>query len=48
MVFVVMTFLSLLSDVMLTCTILYFHTMPQKVVGGGIAITSWFITYRYE
>ena len=38
--------ISVLSDVMLTCTIVYYHTMPQKVAGGGLAITSWFITYK--
>ncbi|KAK3870334.1 hypothetical protein Pcinc_024432 [Petrolisthes cinctipes] len=45
-IFCIMTLMSVLSDVMLTCTIIFFHTMPQKVVGGAIAIGTWFVTYR--
>lgn len=44
--FCIMTFMSVLSDVMLTCTIIFFHTMPQKIAGGAIAMVTWFITYR--
>ncbi|XP_068217977.1 acyl-coenzyme A diphosphatase FITM2-like [Palaemon carinicauda] len=44
--FVFMTLMSVLSDVMLTCTIIFFHTMPQKIAGGAIAMATWFITYR--
>uniref|UniRef100_A0A2R5LKW7 Putative inositol phospholipid synthesis protein scs3p n=1 Tax=Ornithodoros turicata TaxID=34597 RepID=A0A2R5LKW7_9ACAR len=44
--FVGMTFLSILWDVMLVCTVIYFHTMVQKVSGGIIAVLLWFVTYR--
>lgn len=44
--FIFMTLLNILWDVMLICTILYFHTMVQKVCGGIIAVVTWFITYR--
>nr|XP_045625244.1 acyl-coenzyme A diphosphatase FITM2-like [Procambarus clarkii] len=45
-IFCIMTLMSILSDVMLACTIIFFHTMPQKVAGGAIAIATWFLTYR--
>ena len=43
-----MTVVSLISDVMLACTVIYFHTMPQKVAGGAIAIGTWFFMYRWD
>nr|XP_053656280.1 acyl-coenzyme A diphosphatase FITM2-like [Cherax quadricarinatus] len=45
-IFCIMTLMSILSDVMLACTIIFFHTMPQKVAGGAIAMATWFLTYR--
>ncbi|KAG7165069.1 acyl-coenzyme A diphosphatase FITM2-like [Homarus americanus] len=45
-IFCIMTILSVFSDVMLTCTIIFFHTMPQKVAGSAIAIATWFLTYK--
>ncbi|XP_071520765.1 acyl-coenzyme A diphosphatase FITM2 [Panulirus ornatus] len=45
-IFCIMTLMSVLSDVMLTCTIIFFHTMPQKVAGGAIAIATWYLTYK--
>lgn len=45
--FVTMTSLLLIWDVMLIGTILYFHSMVQKVMGGIIAVCTWFFTYRY-
>jgi len=45
--FIVMTFLSVLWDVMLVSTILYFHIMVEKFISGAIAILTWFFTYRY-
>lgn len=44
--FVAMTFLQLLWDVMLVCTMLYYHIMIEKFIGGVIGILSWFVTYR--
>lgn len=45
--FVVMTFLQLLWDVMLVMTMMYYHIMIEKFVGGAIAILTWFVTYRF-
>lgn len=44
--FVGMTALQLLWDVMLVCTMLYYHNMIEKVISGIIAILTWFFTYR--
>lgn len=44
--FVCLTLLSILWDVMLVATIIYFHSMVQKVVGGVIAILTWYVTYK--
>uniref|UniRef100_T1J4A3 FAM192A/Fyv6 N-terminal domain-containing protein n=1 Tax=Strigamia maritima TaxID=126957 RepID=T1J4A3_STRMM len=45
--FIAVTLLSILWDFMLFCTILYFHSMTQKLVGGLVAIFTWFITYHF-
>jgi len=45
--FIAMTFLSVLWDVMLVSTILYYHIMIEKFISGAIAILTWFFTYRY-
>jgi hypothetical protein len=44
--FVAITVLQLLWDVMLVCTMLYYHRMIEKVAGGIFAICTWFFTYR--
>lgn len=44
--FVCMTVLQLLWDVMLVCTMLYYHKMIEKVLSGIFAILTWFFTYR--
>lgn len=44
--FVGMTVLQLLWDVMLVCTMLYYHNMVEKMLSGIIAILTWFFTYR--
>lgn len=46
LLFVGMTMLQLLWDVMLVCTMLYYHNMIEKVLSGIIAILTWFFTYR--
>lgn len=46
LLFVGMTALQLLWDVMLVCTMLYYHKMIEKVLSGIIAILTWFFTYR--
>lgn len=45
--FLNLTLFSVLWDVMLVATIMYFHSMVQKVVGGVIAILIWYATYKY-
>lgn len=44
--FISMTALQLLWDVMLVCTMLYYHKMIEKVLSGIFAILTWFFTYR--
>lgn len=44
--FITMTALQLLWDVMLVCTMLYYHKMIEKVLSGIFAIITWFFTYR--
>jgi hypothetical protein len=46
LLFVAITALQLLWDVMLVCTMLYYHRMIEKVAGGIFAICTWFFTYR--
>lgn len=38
--------LQLLWDVMLVCTMLYYHKMIEKVLSGIFAILTWFFSYR--
>lgn len=44
--FIVITLFQILWDVMLVCTMLYYHVMVEKFLGGCIAILTWFFTYR--
>lgn len=46
LLFIAMTVLQLLWDVMLVCTMLYYHRMIEKLVSGIFAIFTWFFTYR--
>ncbi|CRK93402.1 CLUMA_CG006938, isoform A [Clunio marinus] len=46
LLFVAITILQLLWDIMLVCTMLYYHRMVEKVAGGIIAICTWYFTYR--
>jgi Inositol phospholipid synthesis and fat-storage-inducing TM len=45
--FIGITVLQLLWDVMLVCTMLYYHRMVEKVIGGVIAIFTWYFTYHF-
>nr|CAG4644046.1 EOG090X07YX [Lepidurus arcticus] len=45
--FIAMTGLAVLWDVMLIATVLYFHTMVEKFLASAIAVLVWFFTYRY-
>ena len=44
--FCCLSLLVLLWDLMLFCTILYFHIMVEKVVASCIAVVLWFVLYR--
>lgn len=46
LLFVAITLLQLLWDVMLVCTMLYYHRMIEKVIAGVIAICTWYFTYQ--
>ncbi|GIY42789.1 fat storage-inducing transmembrane protein [Caerostris darwini] len=45
--FICLTLFAILWDVMLVATIMYFHSMIQKVVGGVLAILVWYFTYKW-
>lgn len=45
--FIALTGLAVLWDVMLVGTVLYFHTMVQKVAGGILAVLCWYFVYRF-
>lgn len=38
--------LQLLWDVMLVCTMLYYHRMVEKLLSGVFAVVTWYVTYR--
>lgn len=44
--FISITALQMLWDIMLVCTMLYYHRMIEKVLSGIFAILTWFLTYR--
>lgn len=44
--FIAMSLITVLWDVMLLMTILYFHHMVEKFSSGIIAVFMWFITYQ--
>jgi hypothetical protein len=46
LLFIGITALQVLWDIMLVCTMLYYHRMVEKVVSGVIAICTWYFTYR--
>lgn len=45
--FVGITLLQILWDVMLVGTIVYYHIMIEKFLGGAVAILTWFFTYKF-
>lgn len=44
--FVAITLLQLLWDLMLVTTMLYYHIMIEKFLGGACAVLTWYFTYR--
>lgn len=45
--FIGMSALQLLWDIMLIGTMLYYHRMAEKFISGIIAIFTWYFTYRF-
>ncbi|KAJ9598677.1 hypothetical protein L9F63_010626 [Diploptera punctata] len=45
--FILMVLLIVLWNFMLINTLMYFHTIMEKLIGGSIAILTWFITYHH-
>ncbi|KAM7542523.1 hypothetical protein Aperf_G00000018011 [Anoplocephala perfoliata] len=45
-VFCITACISLLWDFMLFTTIVYFHSMPSKLLGASVGISCWFVCYR--
>lgn len=45
--FIGMTLLVILWDVMLLSTMLYFHSMIEKFISGCIAVLVWYVTYNF-
>lgn len=45
--FVAMTLQQLLWDIMLVSTVLYYHIMIEKFLGGVAAVITWYVTYKW-
>ncbi|XP_014472917.1 PREDICTED: FIT family protein CG10671 [Dinoponera quadriceps] len=45
--FVAMTMQQLLWDTMLVSTVLYYHIMIEKFLGGVAAVLTWYVTYKW-
>lgn len=45
--FVAMTLQQLLWDIMLVSTMLYYHIMIEKFLGGVAAVITWYVTYKW-
>ena len=44
--FIIIALLTLIWEIMLLATFLYFHTMLHKLIAACIAIASWFLMYK--
>ena len=45
--FIAMTLQQLLWDIMLVSTMLYYHIMIEKFLGGIAAVLTWYVTYQW-
>ena len=43
---IALTLLTILWEMMLVATAIYFHNLPQKLTGAAFAALGWFISYR--
>lgn len=46
-IFIIITAFQILWDIMLVSTMLYYHIMIEKFIGGAVAVLTWFFTYRF-
>lgn len=44
--FIVITIFVAIWELMLITTMMYFHTMPEKLLAGIVAMSTWFVTYK--
>lgn len=44
--FIIITIFVALWEVMLITTMMYFHNMPEKLLAGIVAMSTWYVTYR--
>lgn len=44
--FIVITVFVAIWELMLITTMMYFHTMPEKLLAGIVAMSTWFVTYK--
>jgi len=44
--FIVITIFVAVWELMLITTMMYFHTMPEKLLAGVVAMLTWFVTYK--
>jgi len=47
LLFILLTVLAILWDMMLVATVMYFHNMVQKVLGGVFAVLPWYFIYKF-
>jgi len=44
--FIVITIFVFIWELMLITTLMYFHSMPEKLLAGLVAMLTWFVTYK--
>jgi len=44
--FIAITAFVAIWELMLVTTMMYFHTMPEKLLAGIVAMFTWFLTYK--
>lgn len=44
--FIILTIFVALWDLMLITTMMYFHNMPEKLLAGIVAMSTWYVTYK--
>lgn len=44
--FIILTIFVALWELMLITTMMYFHNMPEKLLAGIVAMSTWYVTYK--